>query len=257
MSEIFMLLDGAMVYDALSSSKLFARATMPWTMPVLAHDDLRLTGPMLIAYQRLAKDGPEWQEVGRICTSFPQRLGYSLIQTNLTLQALAVHLSRFALFTDGSGDTYGLRIGDSRIVPVLAQVLTSAQWNGLIAPMERWEFNKRDGTSAQFGEFEAVDPGTPGPLHLSDEQIEQLAHATDPDNVLAHIDKAPTLESAAHTQSRYEVACNCQRLWQSSGSTDRRALVEFVRRVFQLGAGSRNDDAWMKQRLGEVFARLQ
>lgn len=103
--ENFMLMDGAMAFAALSASDLFAQTTPPWAMPVLEHPDLRLAGPMLIAYTRLVKDGPEWQEVGRICTSFPCQLGFSILQTSLTLQALARHLSRFAVFTDESGDT--------------------------------------------------------------------------------------------------------------------------------------------------------
>lgn len=115
-----------------------------------------------------------------------------------------------------SGDTYGLRIGDSRIVPLLAKVLTPAQWSALIAPMERWEFNQRDGTSAYFTGPQAAGPTEAAALSLSDEQIEQLAQATAPDNLLAHIGMEPTPASAQHTQSRYEVACSCQRLWKAT-----------------------------------------
>lgn len=259
-SENFMLMDGAMVLPPLSASNLFAQVTPPWAMPLHEHPDLRLAGPLLVAYTRLVKDSPEWKEVGRICTSFPRRLGYSIVQTSLTMQALAEHLSRFALFTDSSGDTFGLRIGDSRIVALLPRVLSGKQWNALTAPIARWEFNNRDGTRSFFPASEQREQeqrgrhADPEPLHLSDEQIEQLMQATEPDGLLAHIGMQPTADSAEHTQSRYEIACHCLRIWKASGSMNRGILTDFARRVFELSGSQARDDEWMRLRLQEVCA---
>lgn len=143
-------------------------------------------------------------------------------------------------------------------MPLLPQVLSSEQWNALMAPIARWEFNNRDGTRSFFPGAKQQEQQTgdaePNPLRLSDEQIEQMMQATEPDALLAHIDMDPTADSAEHTQSRYEAARQCIRIWKVSGSTDRGILSDFARRVFELSGGQARSDEWMRLRLQEVCA---
>lgn len=253
--ENFILMDGAMVLDALNSSRLFTAPDTPWLHPVFAHEDLRLAGPLLVAYTRVPEDGPEWKEIGRINNAFAHQLHFSIVRTGLPMQALAAHLRGFACFTDGAGDTYGLRIGDSRVASYLQGVLTSGQWNALTAPMACWQIKNRSGETVDLELSETRLQSGAGELRqlsLSDEQIDQLMQASEPDGLLAQIGKEPTLDSAQYTQSRYETASSCIRIWKAGGSSDRGLLCDFARRVFELGTAHRNDDEWMRQRLQEV-----
>jgi len=258
--EQFALMDGAMAYHVISGSKIFADPKTPWIAALSPHDDLRLAGPLLVAYTRVGKDAPGYSVFVQATNAFAHGLHVSFTQTELSLEALATHLRRFTHFRDSAGDSYALRIADGRVLTYLPEVLSDEQWNTITAPMASWTIRSRVGTDhrANLSERRVSLRGDTTPLHLSDKQIEQLIDACDPDALLAHVGFPPTLADQKNTQVRYETACDCIREWRASGSTDRAVLASFLRTIFEkTGTGVRRDPERMRSLLRQARARVE
>jgi len=255
----YCLFDGAMAFHMVSHSKLFADTGLPWLAPLLAHQDLRLAGPFLIAHERVKRDSPEWQEIVRLVGAFPHALHMSVIQSPLDLPGLAAHLRQFAAFRDSLGDIYGLRIADNRVLAYLPRVLTREQWDSLTAPMESWTPRNRLGEQylLPLHATRLQRSGTPDPIHLSDTQIDQLIEAGEPDALLARINRAPRLDNERETQARHEAACCCIRFWQACGRSDQGVLLALARSLFHQGIQHRDDPARMQALVRDAIALVK
>ena len=254
--EHFALIDGAMAFDVLGASKIFANPKTPWLAALSPHDDLRLAGPLLIAHTSLVKDSAEWAELIRVVNAFPHRLHVSRLDSELSLEALAEHLRRFAHFRDSAGDSYALRIADGRVLAYLPDVLTAEQWDAMTAPVASWLIQDRKGGERELklNEQRLGRKGEAEPLHLTEAQIEQLMQAGDPDALLAHIEWAPSFRDEKYTQERYDTACQCVREWRSSGGINRVVLAAFLRSVFRKGTAVRHNPAQMRSLLDQAGA---
>ncbi|APW38294.1 hypothetical protein RD110_14760 [Rhodoferax koreense] len=234
--ETFILMDGAMVYEAISASRVFAELNATWFATLMPSEDLRLAGPILIFQtQALAlKSQTVETEIRRLVNGFPHRLHFVLIESEHSLDSLADHLRSFVYFGDDTGQPYGLRIADSRVMAYLPGVLTPAQWDALTAPMVDWKIHDRAGLRRVIPLYESrlERTGASETLQLSDAQIDLLIQAGEPDALLAQLARSPEDVALADVKWHYEVARYCIERWQQSGSTDRGALLVFARRVF-------------------------
>jgi alkanesulfonate monooxygenase SsuD/methylene tetrahydromethanopterin reductase-like flavin-dependent oxidoreductase (luciferase family) len=254
--ENFCLLDGAMVYDTVRALKPFKDPATPWIAALSSHEDMRLAGPILMAFQRVAEGTDEWDELAALTGAYPHCLHMSVMASELSLEALAGHLRQFAFFRDSSGDNYGLRIADCRVLAYLLDVLTPGQWDALTAPLAQWVIRDRRGGKAplRLEETRLQRTGDAQQLHLGDDQIERLMQAGEPDALLEQIGRSPDIAAAQYTQSRYEAACNCIRLWTASGSTNRAVLARLIDLVFFHGTKLRDDAAHMQRLLQQAIA---
>lgn len=257
----YCLMDGAMVYGMVSRSKIFADKKSPWLAPLLAHDDLRLAGPFLVAYEMFEKDSPEWQEFLRAVNAFPYPIHTSDIQSGLGLQDLAKHMRQFASFRDSDGDTYGLRIADGRVLAYLSKVLTQEQWDALTAPMVSWTAKGRrnEEVTLPLSETRLGNTGLPDAIQLSEEQIAKLIQAGEPDALLAHLELDPPRIEAKYLQWHYDTANYCVTLWRrheaQRGEAARRGMLwDFARRVFASNGAWLKDDVRVRQELRAAAA---
>lgn len=235
-NKSFVLLDAGMI-GGVSTYVTGVPGRFPsWLIPVYK-DEAAEFGPLVIDMELAdqAGDGKVLQEM--LCAMIP-RLHFSLIDTELTQEALAEHLRQFIFFSTEDSEHYVLRFADCRVLPALATTLTPAQWTALTAPFSRWQIRGRDGKLADLPMSDAaVEPVTP-PMIFSDAQIEALSDATEPDQMIFNIKTTyPTQNFLGSAADHYQWAKQSIALWKNAGCTDRAQLLDFVVRVFHsLGA---------------------
>jgi hypothetical protein len=256
----YFLFDGAMVHSALGTSRIFAQADAPWFATLMPSNELRLAGPILISKAAAValKSEAVVDEYRRIARAFPHLLHIATIESAQALDQLAAHLRTFIYFADDTGQPYGLRIADGRVMAYLPGVLTPSQWDALTAPIGAWRIHDRTGTEKALvlNETRLERTGAPEPLVLSDAQIEQLMQAGEPDALLAQLDMPPESAAPRDVKWQYDVAGFSISHWQKSGSSDRRVLLAFARRVFASGGAWVRDAARVQQELKAAAARI-
>lgn len=259
--EKFLLIDGAMAYMALTTSKYFTASGASWFTALLPHADLCLAGPLLVARSQMPLEHKPaiTTEIERLANSFPNRQHFSFIDSEQTFETLANHLKCFVYFGDNTGQPYGLRIADNRVLSYLPDVLTTGQWDALTAPMDGWQFHDRTGRQQELAlnETRRQHASTPKLLALSDEQIEQLIDAGEADALLARLNLEPEAVAASNVQKHYDVARQCVATWGGSGSTDRSALLIFGRKIFASDGAVLGDPARVQQLLRSAIATVQ
>ncbi|MDM0044899.1 DUF4123 domain-containing protein [Variovorax dokdonensis] len=254
--NVYCLLDGAMAAGVLGDSKIFNDPDISWLTPIYPRDKLRLVGPFLVESRALPRESPERKELDRVLEAFPHRLHAALISTTLTGKALAQHLLGFCLFRDRHGDTYGVRIADARVMSYLPRILTERQWRAMSAPIARWQINDRRGNTLTIHESDSKGQpleGEPEIFRLSEEQIEQLIEASEPDSLLSAINKHPTLQQERLTQLHYDAARACFDYWKSTGNPSRGPLLQFASLVFEREPGRFKDREWLKEKYQQAL----
>lgn len=253
----FILMDGAMVHHAIRASKWFASPS-PLFAPLMPKKELHLAGPILIAEDIAAEDTNK-AEILRLIEGFPNRLHFAYLQSPGSLDVVAEYLRHYVYFSDETGQAYGLRIADSRVMAYLPQVLTPEQWDAISGPFAQWEVHDRMGDTYALALNESRKERTqpPQPLRLASEQIARLMDEGEPDALLDHIDEEPSQANARYMQSNHETARICIRHWEASGSANRAVLATFARLVFQSGTATRNDAARMNDLLQQAIASVR
>ena len=227
-------MDGAMVHGVLSSSVHFAKAA-DWYAPLLPQKDIRLAGPILFATERFKGKAPGIaSDVTRLANSFPHRLHLSEIDTELTFEAMAAHLSAFVYFGDSVGQTHGLRIADCRVLAYLPHILRPAHWDAMTAPVAAWRINDRMGRERALPLRPArKDPiADVRPLRLSDEEIDALMDAGEADALLMRMGKEPGEVNLKEIQGCYEIAKGCIARWKAGGGRARDILMDMAEKDF-------------------------
>ena len=259
--EKFILIDGAMAYTALTTSKYFSTSGASWYTALLPHSNSRLAGPLLIAPSRIPLEDKAaiTAEIQRLANSFPNQLHFSYIDSNQTLETLTDHLKFFVYFGDSDGQPYGLRIADNRVLTYLPDVLTTGQWDSLTAPMEGWQFHDRTGSRQQLAlnETRRKKTGVPKRLAVSQEQIDQLIQAGAADALLEKLNLQPEAVAASKVQKHYDLARQCIEIWRASGSTERSALLVFGRKIFASDGAVLGDPDRVQQLLRSAIEAVQ
>lgn len=224
-----------MVHGVLSTSAHFAKRA-DWFAPLLSQKGFRLAGPILIATERLKGKAPGVaSEAARLANSFPHRLHLSEIETDLTFEALVEHLRAFVYFGDTTGQTCGLRIADCRVLAYLPHILAPAQWNAMTEPVVAWRIHDRTGKKGAL----SLDPARKKsianvlPLRLSDEQIDALMDAGEPDALLMRLGKEPEAVNSTDVQRCYRIAKGCIERWKADGGKDRGILMDMAKENFR------------------------
>lgn len=253
----YLLLDGALVNDPLRASPLFAKPGELF-QPLMPHPDQHLAGALLIAKDHLSGDKKVGDQLQPLLDGFCHRMHVSMLSSDLTLSALADHLRRAVWFTDDSGDSYGLRIADGRVMAYLPDVLTPAQWQALTAPIHRWVIHDRSGRARPLALDEArAAHGEPFEgLHLTAAQIDRLIEEGEPDALLQRLGwHAGRFFDPDHAQD-FATATACVRHWRAAGHTDRAVLMALARAVFFSAERGRYRDAeWMDRLLHNCAGR--
>lgn len=244
----FCLMDGAMAVNVLSASSIFNDPEISWLTPLFPAQEFRLVAPFLVDFEALPPGSPQRRELDRALAAYPRRLHVAQIDTEWSAHDLGQHLYRFARFRDSHGDTYALRLADSRVMLYLPRILTERQWRELSAPIAKWRINDRRGVTRTIHESKgACEPfdGKPEIFRLSDEQIEQLMQASEPDSLLNAIKKQPTLQDAHRLQLHYDAAFACLDYWKGTGNPSRGTLHRFAYLVFEREPERFKDVAWL------------
>ncbi|WP_295371972.1 DUF4123 domain-containing protein [Pseudacidovorax intermedius] len=251
-----MLLDGALVHEQLKASPAFARAGALFE-PLMPHPQQHLAGPMLISLDQAATDKNVGKQVHAVLNGFGHQLHIAVLTSHLALPALARHLRSAVWFTDDSGESYGLRIADCRVMAYLPRILTPEQWRAVTAPIASWSIGDRQGKriplalDAARTEHEGAFPG----LRLTAAQIDQLIDAGEPDALLLRVGRPAGQVTSPWHHEDFAIAETCVRQWREAGSADRALLLELARVAFAAGVGSTRNAAWMKQAWQNVVAR--
>jgi hypothetical protein len=261
-------MDGAMAFQVLSQLESFQNPQTPWIASLAPHPSMRLAGPLLIAYTQVDEASAQALEIVQAQQAFTQNLHWSLLQSKLSLKALAAHLQRFTVFSDGAGDSYGLRIADCRVLNYLPQILRLEQWNALTNPIAHWQAHNRKGEAITFPfdkkhlEFQLDTYVAPGLFQLNEVQIEALMEAGEPDSLLANLDMEPENTDPQKLQWHYEIAQRCVKAWQQYAEQfpqhcDRRVLQALALRAFASNAIWLSKQERVKQELQSISTSLQ
>lgn len=290
--QSFYLIDGSMIFQALSRLQSFNAPQPNWFRPLSAHLHMGLAAPLLIAAAgppqggdspggtlrlaqgerinneqaasspALAQSPEQVRDIARARRAFPRQLHCSVLQSEYSLEALANHLSQFVIFNDCTGDRYGLRFADCRVLAYLPQILTAGQWRALSAPIAQWHIATRDGQGMFLQLGQPSPPARlPKPFALSAEQIEQLMNAGEADSLLANLRLNPENLADHQIQTHYDSAVQCIHIWQNHANShpersDRRVLRSLAKRVFQSNAVWLNDENRIQQELKNITSDL-
>jgi len=259
----FILMDGAMIHEAISTSRWFS-APSPLFAPLMPTKEHLLAGPILLA-DPIAREDANKAEVLRLMGAYPHRLHVAFLDSPLGLAELADHLRHYVYFGDDTGEAYGLRIADSRVMACLPQVLLPAQWDAMTRPIDQWHVHDRTGKTyaLQLNESrrERTDPSHP--LHLTDEQIARSMDEGEPDALLSAIGRNPRATDPRHTQRHYDIARCCIEIWRwhqqqhNPRNPNREVLHVFARRVFASDGAWLLDDLRIRREINAVQAALR
>ena len=259
--ETFHLLDGALVHRHVLASRFFSESKAPWFAALLPQAELALAGPILIARSRVPTAQFEVvnTELQKLATSFANRQHWSFIDSELTFGALADHLRAFVYFGDSTGEPYGLRLADNRVLSYLPDILTTTQWDALTAPMEQWQIHDRSGIRHELAlsDTRRQQQQAPAFLNLSDDQIEKLINAGEPDALLARLELTPETMEAREMKKCHALAQFCVAQWQAGACTDRGALLIFARRIFASNSAVIADPTRVQRLLRSAIEAVQ
>jgi hypothetical protein len=260
-------MDGAMAFQVLSGLESFKNPQTPWIASLASHPSMRLAGPLLIADTQVAEGSASALEIAQAQQAFAQNLHWSRLQSKLNLKTLATHLQRFTSFRDQTGDVYGLRLADCRVLNYLPQILRQEQWRALTNPITHWQAHNRKGEAITFPfdkqhlESPLSAYVVPGIFQLDEEQIEALIQAGEPDSLLANLDMEPEKTDPQQLQWNYDIAQRCVRAWQQHANQhpqqcDRRVLQTLALRAFASNAIWLSKKERVEQELKNISAAL-
>ncbi|SIR68241.1 DUF4123 domain-containing protein [Pseudacidovorax sp. RU35E] len=252
----YILLDGALVHGRLKASSAFATPSALFE-PLMPHVEQHLAGPLLISQTHAAADPRVRQQVLALFDDFGHRLHVAELVSALLLPDLASHLRRAVWFTDDSGESYGLRIADCRVMAYLPGILTPAQWAAITAPLAEWKIHDRQGKPRLLPlDAEAQENQEPlQSLQLTAEQVDRLIDQGEPDALLLRVGRPVSATSNPRHSADFAIADACVRHWRGAGNADRNVLLELARLAFAAGLESSRNAAWMNRAWQHAVAR--
>lgn len=252
----YLLLDGALVHDQLKALPAFAKPGLLYE-PLMPHPEQHLAGALLISHAQAVEDPIFREQVLALLDGFGQRLHIAELVSALTLPDLASHLRRAVWFTDESGESYGLRIADCRVMAYLPSVLTPTQWSTITAPIASWKIHDRQG-KAHLLPLAVQTDERPEPLQglqLSTEQVDLLIDHGEADALLVRLGRPAGRTANSRHFEDFAIADACVRYWRAAGNTDRNVLLALAHLAFTGGVDSTRNAAWMNRAWQHAVAR--
>lgn len=160
-----------------------------------ADEETLALSPLLVEYQADARH--EWDTLIKKTDGKP---ALSIIATKESLVQLTHRLMPWCV-VDAAGYTLALSFADTRILPVLFEVMTPAQREELCGPMLRWQYVARD---AQWASLPVTSNDAPpaDKVVLDEQQCACLTDASEADNVLFHLRSVTSSAVNCHSPAR-------------------------------------------------------
>lgn len=213
----YLLIDSALLH--LDTS----RAMPGWIIPV--YDETAASVSPLVIDTQAACDAAALDDMMKLFNAANPQLHASILDTALSHAALVQHLRRFIMIRTDDGRALTLRFADCLGLPVLAAIFNAAQWASFTGPVKRWCVHGRDGALCDLPLAE--DGMTPArtPLVLTAQQLDSMAEATGPDEMLANIrEMRHGLRMPGSGVEQHRWASEARRLWRTAETVDRLVL---------------------------------
>ena len=214
----FLLVDSALMIPSVPMP-IDSNSRPGWILPV--YDGAAASvGPLVIDIQA-ARDNEELATLMALLNAASPQLHASIIDTALSHAALVQHLRRFIMIRTDDGRALTLRFADCLGLPVLAIVLSVEQWAAFAGPVKRWCVHRRDGTLCDLALPDMQQMTASTPLVLTARQLEDLAEATGPDEMIANIrEMRHDRLMPGSASEQHQRAVTARRMWRSAGNTD-------------------------------------
>lgn len=132
----------------------------------------------------------------------------SILSCPLSVEDLAAHLGFHAkVALPPESRAYLLRFADTRIVPVLSDLLEPDQRRQFFGPIGQWAFPDRHGHLAIIRGEGAMTPPPDMPLALNEAQLDAFTWATLPDSILARLQEEASWPAQLSPSARHHLVC--------------------------------------------------
>jgi hypothetical protein len=218
----FLLVDSALLAaDALAPD---STSTKPdWLLPVY-NEAAESVSPLVIDILAAYDSGQLAVMMTMLNAASPQ-VHASLIDTSLPHSELVQHLRRFIMIRTDDGRALTLRFADCLGLPVLATTFSSEQWMAFTGPIERWCIHDRDGVLRDLPLSDRHHVPASTPLVLTARQLESLAEATAPDEMIADIrEMRHNRGMPGSMMEQHRWASAARQLWRNAGNVDKLVL---------------------------------
>jgi hypothetical protein len=214
----FLLIDGAVLAPSVPVP-VDSSIRPGWLIPVY-DETVASIGPLVIDIQAACDSGELATPMALLNAAYPQ-LHVSIIDTALPHAGLVQHLRRFIMIRTHDGRALTLRFADCLGLPVLAATLSAEQWAALAGPVKRWCVHRRDGALCDLPLPDPQQIAASTPLVLGARQLEDLAEATGPDEMIANIrEMRHDRPMAGSASEQHQWAFDARHMWRSAGNTD-------------------------------------
>ena len=218
----FLLVDSALLAaEALAPD---ATGTRPgWLLPV--YDEAAVSVSPLVIDIQAAYDCGELAAMMIMLNAARPQVHVSLIDTSLSHPGLVQHMRRFIMIRTDDGRALTLRFADCLGLPVLAATFSAEQWSAFASPIKRWCVHGRNGALCDLPLADRQKTPALTPLVLTGRQLEALAEATAPDEMIADIrEMRHNVGMRGSSLEQHKWASEARQLWRSAGNVDKLVL---------------------------------
>lgn len=145
-----------------------------------AYEGLMPAAPWLIPLLPGQQSHSQLKALLKHCSGRPM---LSFVAGSLPVAELSQHWEKLHWVDTPDNQRMLLRLADTRVLPMLPKVLASDQWSAFAAPLQHWYFINREGRLSSCPLPNNEQPAHP-PLHLSQNQLNALVQAAEPDAVI-------------------------------------------------------------------------
>ncbi|MDB5973802.1 MAG: hypothetical protein JWR07_562 [Nevskia sp.] len=215
----FLLIDGTLA-GAVPGGPVLSGDGRPGWLHTLYPDEAAAVSPIVIDMDA-AQIASQLDQMMALVNAVRPQLHVSIIDTALSHVQLIEHLRHFCSIRTELGKTFTLRFADCAVLPVLSTILNPKQWTAILGPVTRWCVHGRDGALLTLPLADAAIPPAPTPLLLTSQQLEELAEATAPDMLIAHIRDARHGDDLPGTVAEQHLwATEAHLAWRAAGNAD-------------------------------------
>lgn len=216
---VYLLIDNGMLDEVSASYAEDAPESRPaWLAPIYPERALAVS-PLLVDLEA-AYEGGDLDRVMHFVNARKPALHVSVIESALDIGQLAHHLGRFIFILDPQGKQLTLRYADCAVLAPLSELLTSAQWATMRAPVARWHIHHRSGALVPLPSA-ASTAVAPTPLCLDRDQLLALDEASEPDHYIAKVNMMRNGEALPGSAvEQHEWALAARRAWRAAGNAN-------------------------------------